>query len=148
MLPDFERPLNERGERDAPRMARRMKEREIVIDLMVTSPALRTLSTCQRMAPILNYSASKIRKEPKLYHADEGQIMQVLRNFEDHFNTVFVCGHNPGLTEFADRLTGEYFNNIPTCGVVGCSLDILSWKDITWQSARLLFFDFPKSKVD
>jgi len=143
---DFDRPLNKRGERDAPRMARQLKEKEFAIDLFVTSPAKRALSTCEKMAAILNYPNEKIKTERSLYHADEEGILKVVKNLSDKHDLVLVFGHNPGLTDFVNRLLGEHILNIPTCGVVSCLLSIDSWKDLNWGKGKIEFFDFPKKK--
>ena len=147
-LPDFDRPLNDRGKRDAPRMGKRLKERDVTLDLMLSSPARRALSTCKRIAKVLNYSKEKISTDKALYHATEDDILLVLKKINDHHTTVAIFGHNPGLTEFANALTGKMISNIPTCGIVACQLKIDSWKDATWKNAEFLFFDFPKSKDD
>ena len=73
-ITDFDRPLNERGKRDAPRMAKRLKEKRVNPDLMLSSPAKRALSTCKRFAEGLGYAKDKIKTERGLYHADEDEI--------------------------------------------------------------------------
>ncbi len=59
-LKDIERPLNDRGEKDAPKMAKRLKEREITPDLLLSSPAVRAIETCRHIAMILEYPLEKI----------------------------------------------------------------------------------------
>ena len=147
-LPDFDRPLNDRGKRDAPRMGKRLNERDVTLDLMLSSPAKRAFSTCKRIAKMLRYSKEKITTDKALYHATEDDILSVLQNIADDYNTVAIFGHNPGLTEFANALTGKMITNIPTCGIVACNLRVGSWKDAGWKNADLLFFDFPKSRDD
>lgn len=147
-LTDFNRPLNERGKHDAPRMGKRMKERDITLDLMLSSPAKRALSTCKRMAKILSYSKERIIADQKIYHADEETLLDVVKKINDHYHSVAIFGHNPGLTEFVNALSGSTIDNIPTCGIVGCEFKITSWKDAAMGQAALLFFDFPKSKTD
>jgi phosphohistidine phosphatase len=144
---DFERGLNERGKRDAPRMAKRLKEKEIHPDLMLSSPAKRALSTAKRIAEVLNYSKKDIKTDQKLYHADEDTILSVIHTIKDKYNTVVLFGHNPGLTDFVNTIVAEETNidNVPTCGVVALSLYVESWKDVSWASAKMLFFDYPKA---
>src|SRR5688572_28551819 len=74
-LSDFDRPLNKRGEQDAPRMGRQLKEKEFAIDLFISSPAKRALTTCEKMAAILDYPSSKIKTARSLYHAEEDGIL-------------------------------------------------------------------------
>jgi len=148
-LDDFNRPLNKRGEKDAPRMGKRLKEKEITVDLMISSPATRALKTCKAIAKVLEYSKEKIVQVKNLYHADEDAIFSVLKNIHEPNNVVMIFGHNPGLTEFANTLLNETIMNIPTAGVVAGKLKIDSWKNIKPGCGELLFFDFPKkSKVE
>ena len=143
-LDDFDRPLNERGEKDAPRMGKRLKEREVTVDLMISSPARRAFKTCKAIAKVLGYPVDKIKTEMKIYHAGEESILSVLKLIKDPNNVVMIFGHNPGLTEFANSLLNETIMNIPTAGVVAGKLNIESWNDVEMGCGELLFFDFPK----
>jgi phosphohistidine phosphatase len=147
-LSDFERPLNDRGKRDAPRMAKRLKEKRVYPDMMLTSPAQRALATCEIIAEGLGFAKNKIVREKSLYHASASQILQTLQQLRDRDEeeVVMIFGHNPGLTEFANELLHENIDNIPTCGVVGCRLDIDEWKKMKWGCGAMDYFDFPKKK--
>jgi phosphohistidine phosphatase len=149
---DFERPLNKRGKKDAPVMARRLKERRVIPDFMITSPATRAYETCKEFAKILGFDKDNIKTEKRLYHANEDQILNVLRDLKererDEEEVVFLFGHNPGLTEFANLLLHESIDNIPTCGVVKAQLNINLWKEAGFGCGKLIFFDFPKNNED
>lgn len=146
---DFERPLNDRGKRDAPRMGKRLKEKEIHPDLIISSPAKRALSTGKRIAGILGYPREGIKADRELYHADEETILSVIHGIENKFQTVILLSHNPGLTDFVNNtlMDGELvINNVPTCGVVAFRFDVDNWEDVIWGKGKMLFFDYPKSK--
>jgi len=149
-LGDFERPLNKRGKKDAPNMAKRLKEKRVTPDLMISSPAIRAFDTCKEFAKILDYDKDKIKTEKRLYHANEDQILTVIRELKDRERdeeeVVILFGHNPGLTEFANVLLNESIDNIPTCGIVKAHLKIDRWKDASIGCGALESFDFPKSK--
>jgi phosphohistidine phosphatase len=147
---DFDRPLNDRGKRDAPRMGKRLKEKGITPDLMLTSPAKRAFSTARRIGKVLKYSKDNIKMDKKLYHADEETILSIIRELKDKHNVVMVFGHNPGLTDFINSFqTGELdIDNLPTCGIVAFELNISSWKDAAWGKGKIMFFDYPKSRED
>lgn len=145
-LDDFSRPLNERGEKDAPRMGKRLKEKEIAVDLMISSPAERAIKTCKAIAKVLEYPKEKILELKKLYHADENQIFSILKTIKEPHDVVMIFGHNPGLTEFANSLLNQTIMNIPTAGVVAGKLNIDSWSAIKPNCGEMQFFDFPKSK--
>lgn len=146
MQDDFERPLNNRGERDAPNMGKRLKEKHVVPDLMLSSPAKRALDTCEKIAHILNYPHDKIKTSKALYHASDDTIIEVLKTTNDKHDVVLMFGHNPGLTDFVNRLAEAFIDNIPTCGIVSFSLPVDSWKELAWGEAKIEFFDYPKKK--
>jgi phosphohistidine phosphatase len=146
-LRDVDRPLNKRGLKDAPRMGERLKARKVHPGMMISSPAARARMTCQEIAKVLAFAADKIHIEKRLYHANEDQWLTVLRELEDlpsQKEITMMFGHNPGLTEFANRLLGETIDNIPTCGVVGAELNIKLWKEAAWGCGEMKFLDFPK----
>lgn len=146
-VPDFERALNERGKRDAPRMGKRLKEKSLHPDLIISSPAKRAYSTAKRIAEVLQYPKARIKTDQHLYHADEDSLLETVQSINDNHSTVLIFGHNPGLTEFANSLAVAEVNidNIPTCGVIAFKIPVASWKDVTWKSANMLFFDYPKA---
>ena len=144
---DFDRPLNERGRTDAPRMARRLKEKEIHPDLLLSSPAARAISTCKVIAETAGYHHNQIKTDSRLYHASEETLLQIVKKLSDEIDVVMIFAHNPGLTDFANRLLPEPFtNNIPTCGITGIQFDISSWQDVQWGNGEIHFFDYPKSR--
>ena len=147
---DFDRSLNDRGKRDAPRMGKRLKEKDIRPDLILTSPAKRAFSTAKRIAKVLKYDKDGIKADKRLYHADEEVILSLVQGLKDKHNIVMVFGHNPGLTDFVNSFqSGELdIDNVPTCGVVAFELDIDSWKNAAWGKGKIKFFDYPKSKED
>jgi phosphohistidine phosphatase len=143
---DFDRPLNERGKRDAPKMGKRLKEKGILPTLMITSPAKRARSTARKIAEEIKYKKDDIKEERKLYHAEEDVILEVIRKIKDKHNVVMLFGHNPGLTNFVNSLQDKEFDidNVPTCGIVAFQLKIDSWNDISWGKGTMVFFDYPK----
>lgn len=150
-LDDFDRPLNKRGLKDAPRMGKRLREKRITPDIMLSSPAVRAITTCHAIAAVLQFEESKIKTDKRLYHANEDQILEVIRGLNDSIRdneeVVFIFGHNPGLTEFVNSLLNTTIDNIPTCGVVATELPVERWQDVTFGCGKMLFFDFPK-RVD
>lgn len=149
-LSDFDRPLNDRGKKNAPRMGKRLREKHVTPDVMLSSPAERALTTCKELAKELHFSEEKIKTDKRLYHANEDQILKVVQELKDSprdsEEVVMIFGHNPGLTEFANALLNETIMNIPTCGVVYATLNIEYWKEARFGCGELVFFDFPKNK--
>jgi phosphohistidine phosphatase len=149
-LNDVERPLNERGKKDAPRIGKRLKEKNIFPDVMLSSPAKRAFETCRIIAKILGYPDEKIKTDKRLYHANQDQLLKVVQEIEDLNDieeSVFIFGHNPGLTDFANSFLCQTIDNIPTCGVIGCKVRVKHWNETTFGSGEMVFFDFPKNKI-
>ncbi len=147
-LADFDRPLNERGKRDAPRMGKRLKERDVHPNIMLSSPARRALSTCRKIAEVIGYARENIKIEPELYHAGEEEILDIVRQLSPSNHTVVLVGHNPGITDFVNSINASrepFIPRVPTCGVVSFSFDVDDWKSIGFGTGEFVFFDFPKN---
>ena len=151
-IDDFERPLNERGKRDAAKMGQRLKEKMLTPDIVVSSPAIRTLATCKIICEVMGFDQKKLVEVKSLYHASDEEILKVVCSLKDRSGdeeeNVLLFGHNPGLTDFANRLLEEKILNIPTAGIVCAELQIKKWRDVDWGCGKMLFFDFPKNRND
>ncbi|HBK87410.1 MAG: histidine phosphatase family protein [Cyclobacteriaceae bacterium] len=145
-LDDFDRPLNERGLRDAPRMGERLNQRDINPDIILSSEAVRALETARVLAQRLQYAERKIVTDSKLYHADEETLLHYVQRIPNEHRTAMLVGHNPGLTEFAALLVDDFEEDIPTCGIVAITFQVDAWKKVLPQTGRLKFFDYPKKK--
>lgn len=147
LLDDFDRPLSNRGRRDAPRMGKRLRERELHPDLLLSSPAERAISTCLIIAEEIGYNLNNVHTDRRLYHADDDRLLTIVRSLNDANDEVAIFGHNPGLTDFVNRLCQEpVTDNIPTCGIVCLKFPVDSWKNVRWGKGEVNFFDFPKSR--
>lgn len=149
-LADIDRPLNERGKRDAPRMGKRLKEKNIHPQLFMSSPARRAFSTARRIGEVLEYKKSDIKVNKDLYHATDDGILKVVLQLPDKYDEIMIFGHNPGLTDFVNTLLAENesIDNVPTCGIVAFRFSCKQWSEISAVNAALLFFDYPKNKDD
>ncbi len=143
-LDDHDRPLNKRGHRNGPDMGNRMKERNIIPDLMITSSARRAMDTCSYLAGALGYSESDIIVDPALYHSSTSEIFKVIRAVDDSVNTLYIFGHNPGFTSFANTLNNTNIYNIPTAGIVVSEISANTWSAVAPGSGTELLFDYPK----
>lgn len=148
-LPDFERPLNKRGKRNAPKMGIRLVSRGIKLDAVVSSPANRALTTAKTIADQLDFPIDKIIEDEAVYHATGSALISTIRCFSDEWKSVMLVGHNPVFTDLANYLkeADSYISNVPTCGVVAIEFAANRWQDITKNSGRLLFFDYPKKAL-
>jgi len=128
-LADHDRPLNERGERDAPRVGKRLRQQRLAPDLIISSDAVRARMTAEAVAEAAGH-AGPIRFEPLLYHAAPDDILVVLRAApEPNAHTVMIVGHNPGLEALVAQLTGES-QDLPTAALAQINLPIDQWRDL------------------
>ena len=146
-LPDKKRPLNRRGERDAPEMGRRIQEHGIRPSLIVSSPAVRAWTTAKVIAQAINYPREFLQKEDRLYLASLDEILDVIVAQDNGFNNLMVVGHNPGLTDFANFLVPGLTNNLPTAGVVSVQIDRDDWSLYERPATELLVHDWPKKSA-
>lgn len=144
---DRDRPLNERGERDAPLMGGRLRASGARPTLILTSPAVRARRTAQIIAREIGYPLEFLQREEDLYLATPDTIVDVIARQDSSFRDLIVCGHNPGLTELANRLTGAGIDNVPTTGIVVIGLDLTSWAGLVDADGELLLFDYPRREV-
>lgn len=129
-LDDHDRPLNARGERDAPRMGRLARKKRLSVELIISSDALRARLTAEAVADAIGYGG-QILLDPRLYHASAADILAVLRSaVDDNVTTVMIVGHNPGLEDLVARLTGDP-EGLPTAALAQIALPIERWPDLT-----------------
>ena len=127
-LDDRERPLSARGVSDAPRVGAMLRAQSLVPDLILTSDAVRARTTAEAAAQAAGYSR-EIVVESSLYHATPDQVIAVLNAVSDSANAVLVVGHNPGLEDLIEVLTGEE-HEMPTAALVQLALPIDRWRDL------------------
>ena len=144
-IPDVERPLAPRGERDAPEMARRLAERQDGIDAIYSSVARRALDTACCFASILGVDTADIRLRQGLYTFSSDDLLQELRELDDADERVAVFAHNPATSGAAAYLTGEVLGDLPTCAVVRLDVDCGSWRDLHSGICALREMDTPKN---
>ena len=138
-LKDIERYLSERGYNNANMMSKKFKYSP---DLIITSPAIREMSTALIFARNLNYHANSICIKQELYEATIKDYLQVITNIDNNHNTVLLFAHNPTISDLAQHLTQALTMEIPTCGIVGIKFDLTDWKKA--KEGELFLFDYPK----
>lgn len=143
-LNDFERPLNKRGTENAPFMGKLLAHNNIHPDLIVSSPAVRAKMTAKEIAKKVGYDTKEIVYDEGLYMADANTIEEILKQISSSKKTVFLIGHNPGITLFADYVSGYEIDNIPTCGIVCVTLSNNGWKSLGKSTAKFVSFEYPK----
>lgn len=144
-LTDFERPLNERGLRDAERLSGIIAQRnDIHPDLIISSPATRTMETAHFFAKALNVAPDNFQSQSRLYNGTPQVLTQIIKNISDKYQQVFLFAHNTGLTDFVNSLTNVHVDNLPTCGVFAVKIQTDLWRDFSKAEKKFWFFDYPK----
>lgn len=144
-LSDFDRPLNARGHRNAPEMASRILQKDLVPQLMVSSPALRAITTARHFAQVWHKSPDQIKEEAAIYEASVPALLKIVNGFNNKYQSVAMFGHNPGFTDFANYLSDANIYNIATCGMVLIEFQVDGWAEISHFSGTMLMLDYPKN---
>ncbi len=139
-LEDIDRPLNNRGIRDAPVMGQRLLARSLIPDLIVSSPAVRALATARAIADEVGYSSEAILIDDELYAAGPQDVLDVVSGFDDRVQLAMVITHNPAITELANRFSRVPIDNVPTSGIL--TVEAPAWSCI--DVATLVDFDYPR----
>lgn len=142
---DFDRPLNDRGMKDAPIMAQRLLDKKIKVDAFIASPAKRALTTANLMADIFKLEKGALKTIQKLYHAAPPVFYDVISGIDDAIETAAIFSHNPGITAFVNELTETRVDDMPTCAVFAVTIKTDHWKDFRDAEKSFWFFDYPKA---
>jgi phosphohistidine phosphatase len=142
-LHDRDRPLDDRGRQDAPKMGKRLAKRDVKPDLLLSSPALRALTTAQLIAEEVGYERKDIVVDDKLYASNSDDLLALIRGLDQKLNRVMLFGHNPEFTDLAHRLSSEIID-MPTSAVVELNFDTKTWSDVGVVKPAEVVFDYPK----
>ena len=141
---DIDRPLNDRGKKDAPAMAKRLRDKDIKIDAFISSPAKRARKTAEAFAKEYKEEKQNIVFIDELYLASPSTFFDVISKTDDQFKTIGVFSHNDGVTSFANMLTSTRIDNIPTSGVFAVRIKAKHWSDFEKAEKEFWFFESPK----
>ena len=145
-LADRDRPLNKRGKQNAPEMGRRLGQRGMEPDLVVSSPARRALDTAKLLAREWGIPAKKILVIDEMYDSYPAKLLRLIQGFDSRYDTVLMVGHNPEITILANILADLGIDNIPTGGIVALDFAFDSWGEVDELSGSLAFFDYPRKE--
>ncbi|MCJ7715429.1 MAG: histidine phosphatase family protein, partial [Anaerolineales bacterium] len=146
-LSDHERPLSDRGLRDAPVMGARLADWGPPVDRVISSSAVRAFTTAELVTQQMGLPWDEIQIEDALYHASEEDMIEIIQEQDDYLDGLMLFGHNPGMTYLVNDLSDLDLDNLPTCGVAVMQFDVDSWSDIGDAVAVTAAVDFPKKKL-
>ena len=144
-ISDHKRPLNERGYRNASEMGRRLSDRGVSPDALISSTALRARTTARIIADSLGWPEERVVLDRALYHASATELQEYIGGLNDAHTSVMLFGHNPGMTSLVSHLFGLALDNLPTCGVVHLQFSTESWAEASRSMPCEATIDFPKN---
>lgn len=139
-LSDIDRPLKERGKRDADIISKRFNENKYSIDAVYSSPANRAFSTCKIFQENLNWSDTNINVINDLYDFGGESVLKFINSLDNVLNTVVIFGHNYALTSLINMLGDKYLDNLPTSGLAVIKFNIEAWKYAKYGQTELFMF--------
>lgn len=142
---DFHRDLTDRGINDAEKISSTLKKKGIIPDLVIASPAKRTMHTANIFCKNLGYELNSIRQEPTFYDAaTTHDFIEVIQELPENVQTVCIVGHNPAVYYLVSNLM-KYFNgDMPTCSTVAIDFEVNKWPEVAARSGKLAFQYVPK----
>ena len=127
---DFDRPLTKQGLLDAKVMGKILAEKKLKVNLLLSSPANRAITTARIIAEQIEYD-KRIEEKKRIYNASHREILDIISKLNNEIHSVIVFGHNPGLHMLTEKLSNQHFNQFPTCAIAKIILNIKSWKVIS-----------------
>lgn len=143
-VPDDQRPLLEKGKKRTKKIIDFLHDRNVHVDLIMSSHAVRALETAKILAHALKYPKEEVKVDDRLYFSDGQGIFNHLFGLPPMVESVMIVGHNPALTDFVNLFLEERIDNLPTSGVVSISFDTDTWEDIPLAKGTVNFMAFPK----
>ena len=140
---DIDRPLKDRGIKDAHEMAGRIVKRDLYPDVIISSPAVRALHTAIIFSRVIGLPADEIVINEELYLADYEEILSVVKATDNSRKALMIFGHNPGFTDLVNHLSGLEIDNLPTTGLAVLRFKADRWNDISKKHLTSEFVDFP-----
>ena len=143
-ISDFDRPLNERGYSDAHQMGKFLYEKKIHLDLLISSPSIRTMSTALIFSLHLKFPVDQIQIRKILYESSVKQYLQCITEVNES-NNIMLVGHNETISETAQKFSSQRILEMKTSAIIALEFEILSWKEILTSKGKLLFHSDPNT---
>lgn len=144
-ISDFERPLESSGMKDAENMGLRLRNKNIQLQQIVSSTALRARMTAEIISENYFGKETTIDFKDHLYHASPAVIAQSIASLNDQWDSVAIVGHNPGITDYVNDLVHTVrIDDMPTCGIFAVAAECDKWDEWADTPKTFLFFDYPQ----
>lgn len=141
---DVVRPLSSAAAKEISYASKLFLKKEIIPDVMIASPALRTLQTANELALKIGFEPKQIKKDVRIYEAEVSDLLEIINTTDDNYNIMVMVGHNPGISELVEYLCGNMMGSLPTGGVAGLTIPFDSWKLVGSGTCELALLDYIK----
>ena len=141
-LADFDRPLNGRGRKASETVGSFLKDKEINLDLVVSSPAVRARQTIELVLRAAKMKP-ELRLDERIYEATTERLLEVVSQLENEHKAVLLVGHNPGMQELLSLLTGQS-EDYPTAALTKVAFKNLKWAEVGSKKGSLEWIVKPK----
>ena len=115
-------------------------------DWIVSSPALPTRQTAEKVDELIRYSRN-FGWNDRIYAAAPYTLLNILQETHDTAYHVLLIGQNPGVAELVSGLCagtdGRLNLRFPTAGLAHFEVDIARWRQLHWGSCELRFLVAP-----
>jgi phosphohistidine phosphatase len=142
---DRDRPLNGRGRKDAPVMGERLAHLGIQPDLILSSPAVRALTTAEIFAKALDYKRKKIVVDERIYGTTPATLLKLFHALNDEVTCAMLFGHNPELSDLAHDFSPQ-IDDLPSCAVVEMHFDVKAWPQISAHTLKRIELHLSKKE--
>ncbi|MCF8303462.1 MAG: histidine phosphatase family protein [Bacteroidales bacterium] len=143
-LSDLERPLLEKGLKRTKLVIDELLKKKVRVDLIVSSHAVRAFETAKILAKALDYPPEDIRIEKQIYHTDADSLFHQFYDLPEESKSMMLVGHNPTITNFANKFLTNKLDSLPTSGVVCIEFDTDEWEGIIDAKNKPIFVINPK----
>jgi len=142
-IKDQDRPLKERGIKDAYLMANKMRNKINKPDVFISSSAMRALQTSIIFCNTFSFPLANLKISKSLYSFSDGYLIKTVKALDDDYNSAIIFSHDHGISTFVNKYGNQKIDHVPTCGIIGIELDIKHWKNLS--KGKTILVDFPKN---
>lgn len=142
-LSDQQRPLNQRGLKNAPEMGRRLAKAGVTIDQIISSPANRAFTTASILARKIGYEEDRIQINDDLYFNGLSSMLGIIQHTKPGLQNLMLVGHNPDMSSMINSLCNDQVDNVPTCAIAVIEFDS-NWSKVIYHSGNLVSYDYPR----
>lgn len=140
---DYERVLTLVGEAQAKKIGQRLHQKQVTFDRILASHAQRAVLTTTLVTRALFLPSDVINLEPRIYNASVDTLEALIAEQADSINTLFICGHNPGISVLASILASDDFLDFAPATLCQIELAIDSWSKLKNKCGKIITLEVP-----